>query len=174
MDTSFEDNIRQAAGLPTASEIASKHAAEELAAKVLADDQPRRQALRLRFEADLAPLIEQVFQRAATALVGSDVQLVTTHVFPSDLVADKAYTIELTAPRDSRRPRVLVSPLHFSLAADGQVIAAAPDVSSAPPTLRVGTSAVKRPIDKFTQELIFSIFREYVKAATRAIRSAGS
>jgi hypothetical protein len=174
VDTSFEDSIRQAASLPTASEIAAKKATEERAAKAFTDDQPRRHALRLRFEADAAPLIDQVFQRAATALDGSDVRLVVSHVFPSDLLADKAYAIELTAPRDSGRPKTLVSPLHFSFNADGQVTAAAPDVSSAPPTLRVGTSAVKKPMGEFTQELISSIFTDYVKAATRALRSAGA
>ena len=147
MDTSFEDSIRHAAGVPTASEIAAKKAAEERAAKAFADDQPRRHALRLRFEAEVAPLIDQVFQRAAAALDGSDVRLVMSHIFPSDLLVDKAYTTGLTAPRGSKRPQTPVSPLHFSLDAGGQVTAAAPDVSSAPPTLRVGTSAVAQQIE---------------------------
>ena len=174
VDTSFEDKIRHAAGLPTASEMVERQAAEEQVAKAVADDQPRQHALRLRFEADVAPLIDQIFQRAAAALDSSDVRLVMSHVFPSDLLADKAYTVELTASRDNRRPKSLVSPLHFSLDIVGEVTAAAPDVSSAPPTLQVGTSAVRKPMDELTQELISGIFTDYVKAATRAVRSAGA
>ena len=175
MDSSFEDGIRQAAGLPTAAEVAARQVAKEQAARARADDEPRRQALVTKFNTTIAPVIDQVFTKAAAALAGAEFRLVVAHTFPGELLADKAFTVE-PKPSPPIRGRhaqvVLVSPLHFGLHADGNVSAMAPDVSSAPPTLRVGLSTIKRPMEDFTPALIGSIFTDYIKVAARVVRSA--
>ena len=175
MDSSFEDGIRQAAGLPTTAEIASRQAAEERAAKARADDEPRRQALVTKFNTTIAPIIDQVFNQAAAALADAEFRLTVARTYPGELLADKAFTVEPKPRPPTRRGHtqvVLVSPLHFGLHADGNVSAAAPDVSSAPPTLRVGLSTIKRPMEDFTPALIGSIFTDYIKVAARVVRSA--
>lgn len=177
MASSFEDDIRRAAGLPTVTEIVERKTSEERAAKMRADDQPRQKALVVKFETSIAPLIDQVFKQAARALAAdSDIQLIACHTSPSDLLADKSYVVD---PKpDPQLPRgrypkiVLISSLHFTLHADGQVSAATPDVVSAPPTLRVGMSAIRRPMEDFTSELIENIFTNYIKAAVGVVRSA--
>ncbi len=175
MDSSFQDSIRQAAGLPTTAEIAARRAAEEKAAKAHADDEPRRQALATRFNTIIAPLIDQVFTQAAAALSDAEFRLIVAHTFPGELLVDKAFTVE-PKPRPLIRGRhtqvILVSPLHFGLHADCDVSAATPDVSSAPPTLRVGLSTIRRPMEAFTPALIGSIFTDYIRFAARVVRSA--
>ena len=175
MDSSFQDSIRQAAGLPTTAEIAARKADEEQAARARADDEPRQQALTTKFNSTIAPMIDQVFTQAAAALADAEFRLIVAPTYPGELLADKAFTVE-PKPRPPIRGRlaqvVLVSPLHFGLHADGNVSAAAPDVSSAPPTLRVGLSTIKRPMEDFTPALIGSIFTDYIKVAARVIRSA--
>ena len=175
MGSSFEDGIRQAAGLPTAAEAAARQAAEEQAARARADDEPRRQALAIRFNAAIAPMIDQVFTQAAAALADAEFRLIVAHTYPSELLADKAFTVE-PKPRPPIRGRhtqtVLVAPRHFGLHADGNVSAAAPAVSSAPPTLPIGLSTIKRPMEDFTPALIGSIFTDYIKVAARVVRSA--
>jgi hypothetical protein len=172
-DGSFEDSVHHAIGLLTPAERQAENEAKAERQKALQDDRPRRDALRAEFQRDRNPLICQVLatlqpifdKKESTFSIGEN-----NYPFPlpDSIVVQRSFVIsEKHLPNKRGRQ---VSPLLFDLLPDGRVRVSAPDVSSAPPTLKVAF-----PLRFFsTAELdipkIQEIFHEYVKVAAQSLQ----
>jgi hypothetical protein len=176
-NSSFQDTLRRAIGVPTAAE---REAAEAEAAKQrrhLESDEPRRRALVDRFNGQVAPIIEQAFNDAQEPMQEAGMKLDEVSTSPTgDVLTQRSFLIGPIGST-TRVQTLLMSyqipSLNFRLLSSGNVTISVPDPSTAHaaiPLLPVDFKPRSFRLADLAANDVLTAFRDYIAVCAGKIR----
>ena len=179
-DENFDDSVRRALGVPTGAEKEEQTAARARAARAVADDLPRRQALILDFRNRVGNMVTAVFKdvQAVAQKEQARVELIKANVYsscgrcPDDQnIFCHACLRRLGSRLGPECPDI--PPLSFTLMLDGNLRIGVERGLGSTRSLSVNFVSLLKPIAEITMEHVQKAFVSYLTSVRQAKQAGG-